>query len=83
MLFDVNRTVEFGALLRPSADTALNRLLPNRARNYRATIITNADVPSGVQCRDNGGCADRVVHDGLEGEDRRKIGQLAGAAVAP
>jgi alpha-beta hydrolase superfamily lysophospholipase len=49
VLFDVNRTVKFGALLRPSADTALARLLPNGARNYRTTIITNADVPSGEE----------------------------------
>jgi alpha-beta hydrolase superfamily lysophospholipase len=49
VLFDVNRTVKFGTLLRPSADTALARLLPSRARNYRTTIITNADVPSGEE----------------------------------
>src|SRR5262249_2943906 len=44
VLFDVNRTVKFGPLLRPSADTALTRLLPAGARAYRTTIITNADV---------------------------------------
>ena len=49
VLFDVNRTVKFGALLRPTADTALTRLLPSRARNYRTTVITNADVPSGEE----------------------------------
>src|SRR5271169_6803689 len=49
VLFDVNRTVNLGALLRPAADTALVRLLPSRARNYRTTIITNADVPSGEE----------------------------------
>src|SRR5580704_6934198 len=48
VLFDVNRTVNLGALLRPAADTAVARLLPSRARNYRTTIITNADVPGGV-----------------------------------
>jgi hypothetical protein len=41
--------VNLGALLRPAADTALARLLPSRARNYRTTIITNADVPSGEE----------------------------------
>jgi hypothetical protein len=41
--------VKFGPLLRPAADTALARLLPSRARNYRTTIITNADVPSGEE----------------------------------
>lgn len=47
VLFDVNRTVKFGALLRPAADTALAQLLPSGKRDYRTTIITNADVPSG------------------------------------
>jgi alpha-beta hydrolase superfamily lysophospholipase len=42
VLFDVNRTVKFGPLLRPSADTALNRLLPPAIRPYRTTVITNA-----------------------------------------
>src|SRR3984885_7906141 len=49
VLFDGNRAVNLGALLRPAADTALARLLPSRARNYRTTIITNADVPSGEE----------------------------------
>ncbi len=43
VLFDVNRTVKFGPLLRRSADTAVTRLLPPGARSYRTTIITNAD----------------------------------------
>ena len=47
VLFDVNRTVKLGPLLRPAADTALARLLPAEARSYRVTIITNADVESG------------------------------------
>ena len=46
VLFDVNRTVKFGPLLRPSADTALNRLLPPAIRSYRTTIITNATEDS-------------------------------------
>ena len=49
VLFDVNRTVKFDALLRPSANTALATLLPTRARNYRTTIVTNADVPNGEE----------------------------------
>jgi len=49
VLFDVNRTVKFGALLRPSADTALSRLLPQRARDYRTTIVTNVDTPDGKE----------------------------------
>jgi alpha-beta hydrolase superfamily lysophospholipase len=46
VLFDVNRTVKFGPLLRPSADTALNRLLPPAIRSYRTTVITNATEDS-------------------------------------
>jgi len=49
VLFDVNRTVKFGALLRPSADTALSRLLPHAARNYRTTIVTNSETPDGEE----------------------------------
>jgi alpha-beta hydrolase superfamily lysophospholipase len=49
VLFDVNRTVKFGPLLRPSADTALSRLLPSRARNYRTTIVTNMDTSDGQE----------------------------------
>ena len=43
----MNRTVKFGPLLRPTADTALARLLPAAPRSYRTTIITNADDDSG------------------------------------
>src|SRR5215470_10069355 len=46
VLFDVNRTVKFGPLLRRSADTALERLFPAGAQSYRTTIITNADSES-------------------------------------
>jgi len=48
VLFDVNRTIKFGPLLRPSADTALARLLPSRPLSYRATIITT-DADSGEE----------------------------------
>jgi len=47
VLFDVNRTIKFGPLLRRSADTAIARILPDGARAYRTTIITNADDGSG------------------------------------
>lgn len=41
VLFDVNRTVKFGPLLRSSADTALARIVPPTPRKYRTTIVTN------------------------------------------
>jgi alpha-beta hydrolase superfamily lysophospholipase len=67
VLFDVNRTVKFGALLRPAADTALAQLLPSRARAYRTTIITNADVPSGEE-------VERTVEAGAVREHDRGLG---------
>lgn len=42
VLFDVNRNVKFGPLLRETADTKLSRIVPPGVRNYRLTIITNA-----------------------------------------
>ena len=67
VLFDVNRTVKFGALLRPAADTALAQLLPSRARNYRTTIITNADVASGEE-------VERTIEAGEVSEHDRALG---------
>jgi alpha-beta hydrolase superfamily lysophospholipase len=67
VLFDVNRTVKFGTLLRPSADTKLAQLLPQRARNYRTTIITNADVPSGEE-------VERTIEAGETNEHDRALG---------
>jgi alpha-beta hydrolase superfamily lysophospholipase len=43
VLFDVNRSVKFGPLLRSSAEIALTRILPATPQNYRTTIITNTD----------------------------------------
>lgn len=42
VLFDVNRNVKFGPLLRTSAYAALSQLVPPGVRNYRLTIVTNA-----------------------------------------
>ncbi|MBK9244527.1 MAG: alpha/beta hydrolase [Burkholderiales bacterium] len=46
VLFDVNRTVKFGPLLRPSAYTALERLTPTTPQAYRFTAIVNASEDS-------------------------------------
>jgi alpha-beta hydrolase superfamily lysophospholipase len=43
VLIDVNRSAAFGALIRASANTVLNRILPDPPRAYRTTIVTNAD----------------------------------------
>jgi alpha-beta hydrolase superfamily lysophospholipase len=42
VLFDVNRTVKFGPLLRPSSYVALDRLTPTTPQPYRFTAIVNA-----------------------------------------
>jgi alpha-beta hydrolase superfamily lysophospholipase len=67
VLFDVNRTVKFGPLLRASSDTALARLLPPAPRSYRTTIITNADV-------DSGEAVERTVEAGDTAEHERALG---------
>ena len=41
VLFDVNRSVKFGPLLRRSAETALVRTLPELPQPYRITIVGN------------------------------------------
>ncbi len=43
VLFDVNRNLEFGPLLRDSADRALTQLLPVGPQRYRVSVIANAE----------------------------------------
>lgn len=42
VLFDVNRTVKFGPLLRPTSYVALERLVPTTPQAYRFTAVANA-----------------------------------------
>jgi len=42
VLFDINRSAYVGPLLRPAAETVVDRLLPAPPRAYQTTIITNA-----------------------------------------
>jgi alpha-beta hydrolase superfamily lysophospholipase len=44
VLFDVNRNQRFDTLLKPSALTAINRMLPSGPQAYRSTVIANAAV---------------------------------------
>ena len=67
VLFDVNRTVKFGPLLRASADTALTRIVPSGTRQYRVTIVTNADA-SGNEA------VERVIEAGATTERTRALG---------
>jgi alpha-beta hydrolase superfamily lysophospholipase len=67
VLFDVNRNVKFGPLLRPSAEIALSRLMPPEERNYRLTVIANA----GEGTDD---AVERVVEPGSTTERTRALG---------
>jgi alpha-beta hydrolase superfamily lysophospholipase len=42
VLIDINRSAYVGPLLRPSSETAVERLLPPAPRRYQTTVITNA-----------------------------------------
>ncbi|MBO9515184.1 MAG: alpha/beta hydrolase [Variovorax sp.] len=44
VLFDLNRNIKFGPLLRDAADPLGSRLLPPAPRRFRATWIANADA---------------------------------------
>ena len=46
VLFDVNRTLKFAPLLRPSSYVAIDRLAPTTPAAYRFTAIANADDDS-------------------------------------
>jgi alpha-beta hydrolase superfamily lysophospholipase len=67
VLFDVNRTVKFGPLLRPAADAALTRLLPPAARSYRTAIITNGEI-------DSTEIVERTIEAGTMTERTRALG---------
>jgi alpha-beta hydrolase superfamily lysophospholipase len=64
VLFDVNRTVKFGPLLRPSAYVALDRLTPTSPQPYRFTSIVN-------RSDDSDATLERSIAPGqLQAEDR-------------
>jgi alpha-beta hydrolase superfamily lysophospholipase len=67
VLFDVNRSVKFGPLLRSSAEIALTRILPAAPQNYRSTIITNTDSGTNE-------VSERVIEAGAVTESSRPLG---------
>lgn len=67
VLFDVNRNVKFGPLLRPSAEAVLSRLVPPGVRNYQLTIVTNAGEGTDE-------AVERVVEAGTTAEQTRPLG---------
>ncbi len=74
VLFDLNRTVKFGPLLRVSFDTTPSRLLPPAPRAYRTTIVTNAD-PGTSQV------VARVTEAGATAEQTEELGLSYPAGV--
>lgn len=46
VLFDFNRNAKFGPLLRRTADTMIERMVPPPPRNYRLTVIVNESPTS-------------------------------------
>jgi alpha-beta hydrolase superfamily lysophospholipase len=66
VLFDVNRTIKFGPLLRPTAETALAQLIPIRPQSYRTTIITTATNGDEV--------VERTIEPGSTRDDTRTLG---------
>ncbi|MDH1008405.1 alpha/beta hydrolase [Pseudomonas nicosulfuronedens] len=46
VLFDLNRSLNYGPLLRPEMATLGDRLLPERERNYDLTVISNSPQTS-------------------------------------
>ena len=67
VLFDVNRSVKFGPLLRPNADVAISRILPSGPQTYRTVIITNRDDM-------HGDMIERVIEAGGTSEQTQALG---------
>jgi alpha-beta hydrolase superfamily lysophospholipase len=44
VLYDLNRYIKFGPLLRAGKETLVERLLPDAPRHYRTTVVSNADT---------------------------------------
>jgi len=67
VLFDLNRNAKLDLLLRPSADTVLDGLLPEPPRSFRTAIITNAGP-------DTSEVEARVTEAGTVTEQSRALG---------
>ena len=67
VLYDVNRSLKFGPLLRPASDALAARLLSAPPRAFRTAIITNAGPESSA-------VVERVTEAGATAEASREIG---------
>ena len=74
VLFDLNRTVKFGPLLRVTFDTTPDRLLPPPPRAYRTTVVTNASAGTGE-------VIERVTEAGATTEQSHDLGLSYPAGV--
>lgn len=65
VLFDLNRSANFGLLLNRTADTILGRMIPSPPRDFRLTIITNASADTGdvVERTTEAGATEEIVRD--------------------
>ena len=66
VLFDVNRTIKFGPLLRASSDNALARLMPKSPQTYRFTAIANVSP-------DSTATVERTIAPNQSGEQTRPL----------
>jgi alpha-beta hydrolase superfamily lysophospholipase len=67
VLFDLNRSAKLGPMLRPTFETAFDRLVPEPPRRFRTTFITNAGPGTGEVIA-------RVVEAGATTEQSRMLG---------
>ena len=67
VLFDINRSAQFGPLLRSSVDNMLGRLLPDPPRTFKTTIIANAGPGQPAM-------VERVTPAGATAEQTRTLG---------
>ena len=67
VLFDLNRSARLGPMLRPTFDTAFDRMLPPPPRLFRTTIITNASPETAE-------VVERVMEAGATTERSRMLG---------
>ena len=67
VLFDLNRNTKFGPLLRSASDTLLTRVLPGAPRQFRTTVVTNANSETSAVVA-------RVTEAGALTEDVRDLG---------
>ena len=74
VLYDLNRSVKLGPLLRPAADAKLADLLPPRPRTYRTVVVTNLSA-------DSREVVERVVEPGETTEHSRPLGLSFPAGV--